>query len=159
MIYTHEYDCPLGTLTLESDGAALLRIRLPEEAWTPATGEERRADPAPFAPVVRQLDEYFAGTRDGFALDLAPRGTAFQCRVWDLLREIPHGETISYRELANRTGNPAACRAVGAANGRNPLPIVVPCHRVVGSNGKLTGYAGGLAAKRILLELEGALPS
>lgn len=154
MISTHEYSSPLGTLTLESDGASLLRIRLPEEDWRPDPTEERRADPAPFAAAIAQLDAYFAGERRTFDLDLTPRGTDFQLRVWTLLQEIPWGETISYSELARRAGNPAACRAVGAANGRNPLPIVIPCHRVVGSNGTLTGYAGGLAAKKALLELE-----
>jgi methylated-DNA-[protein]-cysteine S-methyltransferase len=156
MILYHEYPCPLGTLTLESDGVALSRIRLPEEDWTADPEDERRADPRPFAATIEQLDAYFGGRSDGFDLPLAPRGTAFQKRVWDLLQEIPRGETISYAELARRTGNPAACRAVGAANGRNPLPIVIPCHRVVGSDGRLTGYAGGLAAKQALLELEGA---
>jgi len=154
MILTHELPTPIGTLTLESDGEALVRIRLPEERRAPDAAEERRADPAPFATAIAQLDAYFAGERHEFDLPLAPRGTAFQRRVWDLLEEIPWGETISYAELARRAGNPAACRAVGAANGRNPLPIVIPCHRVVGSDGRLTGYAGGLAAKRALLTLE-----
>ncbi len=155
MIYTHEHPCPLGTLTLESDGSTLLSIRLPEESWTADPVKERRAAPAPFATLIAQLDEYFAGTRRTFDLELAPRGTAFQQRVWTLLLDIPWGETISYGELARRAGNPAGSRAVGAANGRNPLPIVIPCHRVVGSNGRLTGYAGGLAAKEALLALEG----
>lgn len=154
MIYFHEYASPIGTLTLESDGQALLRIRLPEEDWAPDRKDERLSDAAPFAAVIRQLDEYFAGDRTRFDLPLAPCGTAFQRNVWDLLLEIPHGQTISYRELARRVGNPAACRAVGAANGRNPLPVVIPCHRVVGSDGRLTGYAGGLAAKEALLSLE-----
>jgi methylated-DNA-[protein]-cysteine S-methyltransferase len=158
MIYTLEYESPLGTLTLESDGTALRRIRLPRERWSPDPDQERRLDPVPFAAAVAQLDEYFAGTRDRFDLELAPGGTAFQRRVWARLREIPRGATVTYAELARRVGNPAACRAVGAANGRNPLPIVVPCHRVIGSDGTLTGYAGGLPAKRKLLELEGALP-
>jgi methylated-DNA-[protein]-cysteine S-methyltransferase len=155
MIYTHEHACPLGTLTLEGDGEHLLRIRLPEESWSPDPTAERRADPAPFAAAVHQLDAYFARERCAFDLPLAPSGTAFQRRVWALLQEIPWGTTISYAALARRAGNPAACRAVGAANGRNPLPIVIPCHRVVGSDGRLTGYAGGLAAKRDLLALEG----
>ena len=136
MIYTHKYGCPLGTLDLESDGVALRRIRLPLEELAPDPEVERRADPAFFTTVVAQLDEYFAGERGVFDLPLAPGGTAFQRRVWDLLREIPRGQTISYAELARRTGNPAACRAVGAANGRNPLPIIVPCHRGVGVTGR-----------------------
>lgn len=158
-ILTHRHPSPLGLLELESDGTALRRIRLPGEPRPAPDGRERRAEPAAFAAVTRQLDEYFAGTRTVFDLPLAPVGTPFQRRVWELLRAIPWGRTITYGELARRAGNPAACRAVGAANGRNPLPIVVPCHRVIGSGGRLTGYAGGLAAKQRLLELEGAVPA
>lgn len=105
-----------------------------------------------------QLEEYFAGTRRTFDLPLVPRGTPFQCRVWLALADIPYGHTESYGELARRLGQPRAVRAVGAANGRNPLPIVLPCHRVIGSDGQLTGFGGGLPTKRFLLELEGALP-
>jgi len=154
-ILTAAWSSPLGRLELESDGTALLRIRLPGERPRPADGRPRRSDPDAFTAVIAQLDEYFAGTRRTFDLPLAPAGTPFQQRVWALLREIPWGQTISYAELARRSGNPAASRAVGAANGRNPLPIVVPCHRVIGSNGALTGYAGGLEAKRTLLAVEG----
>lgn len=156
-ILTCSYASPLGTLVLESDGKALTRIRLPGEVRSPATPESRRTAATPLAAAVAQLDAYFAGERTVFELPLAPRGTVFQRRVWELLRGIPYGTTISYAELARRLGNPAATRAVGAANGRNPLPIVVPCHRVVGRNGALTGYAGGLAAKRRLLALEGVV--
>jgi methylated-DNA-[protein]-cysteine S-methyltransferase len=101
-----------------------------------------------------QLEEYFAGTRTAFDLPLHPQGTAFQLTVWDELARIPYAETISYGELARRIGQPQAMRAVGAANGRNPLPIVVPCHRVIGNNGHLTGFGGGLPAKRFLLGWE-----
>jgi methylated-DNA-[protein]-cysteine S-methyltransferase len=101
-----------------------------------------------------QLEEYFAGTRTAFDLPLHPQGTEFQLTVWDELARIPYAETISYGELARRIGQPQAMRAVGAANGRNPLPIVVPCHRVIGSNGNLTGFGGGLPAKRFLLGWE-----
>jgi len=111
---------------------------------------------APFAEAKRQLGAYFAGRLTTFDLPLAPDGTAFQMRVWQELRRIPHGQTVSYGELARRIGSPTACRAVGLANGRNPLTIIVPCHRVVGANGKLTGYAGGMARKETLLALEGA---
>jgi len=156
-VFVHELATALGVLTLESDGRALLRIRLPREKWRPDRAADRRPDPAPFAAVVAQLESYFAGERRGFDLALAPGGTPFQQQVWRQLRGIPHGETISYAELAHRVGRPAAWRAVGAANGRNPLPIIIPCHRVIGSDGRLTGYAGGLAAKRQLLTLEGAL--
>ena len=109
---------------------------------------------APFAEAKRQLAAYFAGRLTAFDLPLAPQGTPFQRRVWDELRRVPHGQTVSYGELARRIGSPTACRAVGAANGRNPLCIIVPCHRVVGANGKLIGYAGGMPRKEALLALE-----
>ncbi len=111
------------------------------------------------AEIVRQLDEYFAGRRRGFDLELAPRGTDFQLRVWRALAEIPYGETVSYADIAERLGRPGAARAVGRANGTNPIPIVVPCHRVIGADGSLTGYGGGLPIKRALLELEGWRPA
>ena len=164
IIYTTTYKSPLGKLELESDGKSLTRVRLPGEPKLPPHGAGAGAaadirfvrDPKPFTAIIAQLDEYFAGTRRRFDLPLAPRGTPFQLKVWRELRKIPYGKTITYAVLAHRAGNDAACRAVGAANGRNPLPIVVPCHRVIGSDGSLTGFGGGIAAKRKLLELEGA---
>lgn len=158
IIYTTEHRCPLGRLVLEGDGRALTRVRLPGEKPAAATDDTARRirDSEPFAAVIAQLDEYFAGRRRKFELPLAPSGTPFQLKVWRELRKIPYGKTITYAVLAHRAGNDAACRAVGAANGRNPLPIIVPCHRVIGSDGSLTGFGGGLAAKRKLLELEGA---
>ncbi|MFL6247429.1 MAG: methylated-DNA--[protein]-cysteine S-methyltransferase [Thermoanaerobaculia bacterium] len=105
--------------------------------------------------VVDQVHEYFAGKRQTFELELAPRGTPFQLAVWNALREIPYGDTISYAELARRIGKPAAVRAVGAANGANPIPVIIPCHRVIGSNGTLTGYGGGIERKQWLLAHEG----
>ena len=105
--------------------------------------------------VIDQITEYFAGKRQTFELELAPRGTPFQLAVWNALREIPYGDTISYAELARRIGKPAAVRAVGAANGANPIPVIIPCHRVIGSNGTLTGYGGGIERKQWLLALEG----
>jgi methylated-DNA-[protein]-cysteine S-methyltransferase len=108
--------------------------------------------------AVRQLDEYFAGRRTRFTIPLDPVGTPFQRRVWDALNTIPFGETRSYREIAQQIGHPAAVRAVGAANGRNPNSIVTPCHRVIGSNGTVTGFAGGLDTKAYLLTLEGSRP-
>lgn len=105
--------------------------------------------------VVDQVTEYFAGNRQTFELELAPRGTPFQLAVWNALREIPYGDTISYAELARRIGKPAAVRAVGAANGANPIPVIIPCHRVIGSNGTLTGYGGGIERKQWLLAHEG----
>jgi methylated-DNA-[protein]-cysteine S-methyltransferase len=130
------------------------------QVWLP-TGRDRR-DPdvdwieasAPFAEPVRQLEAYFAGALRRFDLRLAPAGTPFQRTVWRALLDIPYGETISYGELARRIARPAAMRAVGAANGQNPLAIVIPCHRVIGSDGRLVGYGGGLPAKVALLELE-----
>ena len=151
---------PLGVLVLESDGRALTRVRLPGEPKPSAAGKagdaDRVRDPKPFTAVIAQLEEYFAGTRRRFDLPLAPRGTPFQLKVWRELRRIPYGRTISYAILAHRAGNDRACRAVGAANGRNPLPIIVPCHRVIGADGSLTGFGGGIEAKRKLLKLEGA---
>lgn len=158
MRYTH-VDSPLGELLLAGDDGALRLISFP-------TGKGRRRperdwveDPAPFRVAARQLAEYFAGRRERFDLPLAPEGTEFQRAVWQGLRRIPYGRTWSYAELAQRIGRPRAMRAVGAANGANPLPIVVPCHRVIGADGSLTGFGGGLPAKRLLLELEGALDS
>jgi methylated-DNA-[protein]-cysteine S-methyltransferase len=116
----------------------------------------RRPEVAPLPEVRRQLAEYFAGRRQTFSLPLAPWGTTFERRVWQELCAIPHGETRSYAEVARAIGHPDACRAVGRANGRNPIAVVIPCHRVIGSDGSLTGYGGGLPLKRFLLDLEGA---
>lgn len=139
---------PIGALTLVSEGAALVEVRF---------GASEAADEAPvLMQAAQELGEYFAGRRRQFSVPLCMRGTEFQSRVWSALREIPYGETVSYGELARRVGNPRASRAVGGANHVNPLPIFVPCHRVVGADGRLTGYAGGLEIKRKLLEIEGA---
>jgi methylated-DNA-[protein]-cysteine S-methyltransferase len=119
-----------------------------------AVGTDATEDVAAFSTACMQLNEYFSGIRQQFELPLAPVGTPFQLRVWQALATIPYGQTMSYRQIAEAIGRPEAARAVGAANGRNPLSIVVPCHRVIGNDGQLTGYAGGLAAKRCLLELE-----
>jgi methylated-DNA-[protein]-cysteine S-methyltransferase len=127
--------------------AAAARAALP-------SGSRSRADRPPLPEVRRQLAEYFAGARRAFALPLAPAGTEFERRVWQALAAIPYGETRSYAEVALTIGRPAACRAVGRANGRNPIAIVIPCHRVIGSDGSLTGYGGGLDLKRFLLDLE-----
>jgi methylated-DNA-[protein]-cysteine S-methyltransferase len=148
-------DTPLGTLRLVSNGVALEKIEFEnhhseQDAATPGS------DPALEACAV-QLQAYFAGTLDHFDLPLAPKGTDFQRAVWAQLSAIPYGELRSYGDIARAIDRPRAVRAVGAANGRNPLPIVVPCHRVIGSDGSLTGFAGGLAMKRQLLEIEGSL--
>lgn len=145
---------PAGTLRLVASDAALVGVYF--EAHRPAPSLEAR--PVRAHPILdragRELGEYFAGKRSRFTLPLEPRGTAFQRAVWGALMAIPFGERRSYAELAAAIGRPRAVRAVGAANGKNPLSIVVPCHRVVGSDGSLTGYAGGLAAKERLLALE-----
>ena len=143
-------ETPLGRLRLLSDGNALKRIEF--ENRQDSDGQEQTD--AVLEKAARQLREYFDGERKAFSLPLAPDGTAFQRRVWDALQAIPYGESRSYSDIAHEVGNLKAVRAVGAANGRNPIPIVVPCHRVIGSNGKLTGFAGGLPAKQCLLDLE-----
>ncbi len=158
-LFTH-LDSPIGPLLLAGDGERLSRIGFPSGKGVVAPRAEwRRADGA-FARARGQLGEYFAGRRLVFDLALDPVGTPFQLEVWRALLDVPAGGTISYGELARRIGRPAASRAVGAANGANPLPIVVPCHRVIGANGTLTGFGGGLDAKRRLLDLErGILPA
>jgi methylated-DNA-[protein]-cysteine S-methyltransferase len=145
---------PIGPLLLVGTGNALTAVGLPSgrDRLEPGPGWIEAA--APFAEAVRQLEAYFAGTLRQFDLPLAPEGTPFQQRVWRALLDIPYGETESYGALARRIGRPAAVRAVGAANGQNPLAIVIPCHRVIGSNGRLVGYGGGLAMKAALLDLE-----
>ncbi|WP_314174074.1 methylated-DNA--[protein]-cysteine S-methyltransferase [Streptomyces winkii] len=147
---------PLGELTLVGDGAALAGVYFEGHLRGPSPDEIGPRDDGAFRQARQQLDEYFAGERRHFDLPLAPRGEPFQQRVWQLLRQIPYGETRSYGLLARELGDPALAQAVGAANGRNPLSVIVPCHRVVGADGALTGYAGGLERKRFLLELEGA---
>ncbi len=158
---------PLGELVLTASDTALTGVQFPTSRHGPPLHEvERRAGgeddghgpaSALLARARHQLDEYFARTRTTFDLPLDPPGTTFQQQVWDLLRTIPYGTTTSYGELARRLGDPRATRAVGAANGKNPIPIIVPCHRVVGARGELTGFGGGLDRKRWLLEHEGAL--
>jgi methylated-DNA-[protein]-cysteine S-methyltransferase len=142
-------DSPIGELLLASDGNALTAVHMD---GTPAPGWRR--DPGALREPAEQLRAYFAGRLREFDLPLAPHGTPFQQEVWGALREIPYGSTISYAELAAAVGRPHAARAVGAANGRNPLAVVVPCHRVIGASGALTGYGGGLGRKRLLLDLE-----
>ncbi|MFF0147841.1 methylated-DNA-[protein]-cysteine S-methyltransferase [Amycolatopsis sulphurea] len=153
MTYT-TFESPVGLLTAvgRDGGLAGLYLENHRHQPDPATFGER--DDRAFTEVRRQLSEYFAGERAEFDLALTMRGTPFQQTVWRELTRIPYGETITYRELAEQIGKPGAFRAVGLANGRNPVSIVVPCHRVIGSNGDLTGYGGGVARKRRLLELE-----
>lgn len=157
------YDGPQGPLLLAvRDDGAVVRVAFVDGAFVdgaPDVEDGWVRDDGALVSVVRQLDEYFAGERTEFELALAPEGTPFQLEVWEALTAIPYGETISYGELADRVGRPGAARAVGAANGQNPLPIVVPCHRVIGANGTLTGFGGGLDWKRCLLELEAGRPT
>lgn len=145
------YRTPIGPLTVASNGMAVTHVlfgarELPGRA-VPSELTNR---------AVNEIQEYLAGKRTAFDIPLAPEGTPFQCRVWRALENIPYGQTRSYADVAALVGNPKATRAVGAANNRNPIAILVPCHRVVGANGKLTGYAGGLALKQRLLDLERA---
>jgi len=158
MIYAR-FSTPLGDAYVTLHGDALAGLYFEGARHAPAIASDwQRDDDHPVAKAcARQLAEYFAGTRDAFDLPLAPRGTPFQQRVWAEIARVPFGATISYAQLAARAGAPEAMRAAGAATGRNPLTIIVPCHRIVGSDGALTGYAGGLERKRRLLELEGAL--
>jgi methylated-DNA-[protein]-cysteine S-methyltransferase len=146
-------ESPVGPLTLVADGAALIGLYFDGHSRTPRIPLGERDDTG-FADVISQLREYFAGTRTTFDLELAPRGSAFELAVWQQLVEIPYGSTRTYGELATAMGDPGGAQAVGNANGWNPISIIVPCHRVVGASGRLTGYAGGLSRKRFLLSLE-----
>ena len=154
--YWCHLDTPVGRLLLAGDATALTRVHFQSGPHPQQPAAEWLEDRRPFVPVVAQLAEYFSGTRRTFTLPLAPEGTAFQHAVWQALRAIPYGHTISYGELARRLGRTHGARAVGLANGANPLPIIVPCHRVIGADGSLTGFGGGLPIKRALLALEGA---
>jgi methylated-DNA-[protein]-cysteine S-methyltransferase len=145
-------DTPIGTMLATGDDSGAISglwfDRAPADEWV--------RDDDTFADLREQLDAYFAGTRDRFDVELAAVGTPWQRRVWDALMDVPYGQTMSYAELADLLGRPTACRAVGAANGRNPISVIVPCHRLIGSDGSLTGYAGGLERKAWLLEHERA---
>ena len=158
MIRFARFATPLGTVFATALGGALTGIYFEGQRHAPAISPEWIEDPAhrPLAECARQLVDYLDGKRCAFDLPLAPQGTEFQRRVWIEIARIPFGATLSYGELASRAGAPGAARAAGAATGRNPLSVVVPCHRVVGSAGALTGYAGGLERKTRLLEIEGA---
>jgi methylated-DNA-[protein]-cysteine S-methyltransferase len=153
MLYTL-HDSPIGELLLAGDGEALHGLSMQDgrRPIKPRGDWECREDA--FADAREQLDEYFAGTRTTFDLPLVLNGDAFQTRVWAQLQRIPYGETVSYGHIARQIGRPDAARAVGLANGRNPIAVIVPCHRVIGADGSLTGYGGGLERKRLLLELE-----
>ena len=146
----------LGSMLLASDGDALVGAWFERQRYEPSVGPswERKCDVAVLVRAGVEIGEYLAGTRKAFTIPLSPAGTAFQRDVWNAIAAIPYGETAAYRDLASRIGRPASVRAAGAATGRNPLSIIVPCHRVLGADGTLTGYAGGLERKRALLALE-----
>lgn len=147
-------DSPVGPLTLVATEGVLSGLFMVDQRRRPRSEAFGERDPAPFAAALDQLEAYFAGERTTFELRLAAVGTPFQRDVWSALRRIPYGETVSYGQIAQGIGRPEASRAVGAANGANPVGIIVPCHRVVGTNGSLTGYGGGLERKRFLLDFE-----
>jgi methylated-DNA-[protein]-cysteine S-methyltransferase len=154
VITTTTMDSPVGALTLTAVDGRLTGLHMDGQRHAPATSSDWERDEDGLAGVVEQLEAYFAGSRSTFDVELDLAGTDFQRRVWAGLLEIPYGETISYGELARRVGRPGASRAVGLANGRNPVAIIVPCHRVIGANGTLTGYGGGLDRKVWLLDHE-----
>jgi len=157
-VYCRRIDSPIGPLMLAADDAGLRHIEFRDNRHPANRADWHGGDSEILQASEAQLADYFAGTRRDFDLPLAPQGTAFQLQVWHELARIPFGATISYAQLAQRIGKPEAVRAVGAANGRNPLPIVLPCHRVIGADGALVGFGGGLPTKQFLLRLEGALP-
>ncbi|MBU6422065.1 MAG: methylated-DNA--[protein]-cysteine S-methyltransferase [Gammaproteobacteria bacterium] len=145
---------PVGQLLLAGGAQGLRHVDFQDGPHPAKPEPDWQKDEKPFREVIKQLKEYFAGQRRSFDLPLAPEGTDFQLKVWRALRGIPFGATWSYGQLAKRIGKPKASRAVGAANGQNPIPIIVPCHRVIGADGSLTGFGGGLKIKQQLLELE-----
>jgi methylated-DNA-[protein]-cysteine S-methyltransferase len=153
-LYYTSVDSPIGELLLLGDGHSLHGLYMQEGRKPTRIAPQWECSTALFTDVVAQLAEYFAAERIAFDIRLTMSGTQFERRVWSALQEIPYGETVSYGEIARRLGQPSAARAVGLANGRNPVAVVVPCHRVIGANGTLTGYGGGLERKRLLLELE-----
>ncbi len=147
-------DSPVGIVTVAGDGTTVTNLRMTDQTHEPAGRDGWRHEPTAFPEAVQQLQEYFGGERTAFGVPLRLEGPEFQRQVWEELLRIPYGETASYGEIADRIGKPGAARAVGVANGRNPIAIIVPCHRVIGADGSLTGYGGGLHRKQILLDLE-----
>ena len=146
MMYKRSFDSPVGMLTVYADEKAITAIHFADDGGNDQTPLLLAAE--------RQLGEYFAGRRREFDLPLSPQGTEFQLKVWDAVRKIPYGSTVSYKAIAKAVGNERACRAVGAANNRNSIPIIIPCHRVIGADGSLVGYADGLSIKQTLLAIE-----
>lgn len=152
--YYRTVDSPIGPLTLAGQDDVLTNLRMEDQTHDPSGRDGWVPDEHAFPKVVDQLEAYFAGELTEFDVALDMRGTPFQLRVWSALLEIPYGETWSYGQVAKSIGQPTASRAVGMANGRNPVAIIVPCHRVIGASGTLTGYGGGLGRKQLLLDLE-----
>ena len=165
LLHRTTLDSPIGRLVVAADDEVVVSVTLPGSSRRRRPGDrndaaqrpdsQARGLPEPLSAAVSQLREYFAGRRQRFELPIALSGTDFQCQVWSALAEIPYGSVVSYAELAEMVGRPTAFRAVGQANGANPLPVVLPCHRVVASGGRIGGYGGGLGMKRRLLALEG----
>lgn len=156
-VYYASMDSPLGKLVLESDGYAIVSVHIElvgEKLQDLSSNLAGQLLPVCLESCKMQLEEYFQGSREQFELPLSPKGTPFQKKVWSELQRIPFGQTISYLELARRLGDPKVIRASGSANGKNPIAILIPCHRVIGSNGNLVGYAGGLENKKWLLDFE-----
>ena len=143
------YDTPVGKLIIGEENGSITRV-----TWTQLPKNYLQEETELILKCKHQLDEYFAGKRTSFDLPLAPKGTTFQQKVWSALQEIPYGTVCTYKDIAVAIGNPKGCQAVGGANGKNPIAIIIPCHRVIGKNGKLVGYAGGMENKKFLLELE-----
>jgi len=154
MFYDHFETGLIGALTLLGDEEGLRHILFPKEKDSIIIRSDWQKKPEFFEPVKAQLRAYFKGELQQFDLALAPQGTPFQLKVWEALRTIPYGQLVSYKMLAEAVGNPKAVRAVGGANGRNPIPIIIPCHRCIGSNGALVGFGGGLDTKKRLIDLE-----
>ncbi|MDH4096320.1 MAG: methylated-DNA--[protein]-cysteine S-methyltransferase [Betaproteobacteria bacterium] len=156
MTYYDHYSTPQGRMLLVADEHAITRVSFAGQKYAPRVARDWIRDGAhpPIARAKRELAEYFAGRRKRFSVKLAPQGTPFQRKVWKAIAGVGFGKTIAYAELARRAGRPGSARAAGAATGRNPIGVIVPCHRIVGADGSLTGYAGGLAKKKALLALE-----
>ena len=156
MTYYDYFQSPHGRMLLVADERALTGVSFARQKYAPRVQRDWTRDGAhePLARAKRELAEYFSGKRTRFSVKLAPQGTAFQRKVWKAIAQVAFGKTIAYAELARRAGRPGSARAAGAATGRNPIGVIVPCHRIVGANGALTGYAGGLAKKKALLALE-----
>ncbi|MHC1772783.1 MAG: methylated-DNA--[protein]-cysteine S-methyltransferase [Flexilinea sp.] len=151
MLYSYFYETPVGQIQITENGAAIISINFPGESCYP---DAQNYETDLLRKTAGQLKEFFEGRRKEFDLPLAPAGTPFMEKVWDQLQKINYGETCSYKDIAGAIENPKAVRAVGMANHRNPIPIIIPCHRVIGANGSLVGYGGGLPMKKFLLDLE-----